>query len=38
MAPLGALLGLAMTGVFAAGVDVDDPVDCMNRLKKIIWI
>ena len=38
MAPLGALLGLALTGVLAAGVDVDDPVDCMNRLKTIIWI
>lgn len=32
MAPLGSLLGLALTGVIATGVNVDDPVDCMNRL------
>ena len=38
MAPLGALLGLALTGVLAAGVDVDDPVDCMNRLEKITYL
>jgi len=37
MAPLGALTGLALAGVIAAGVDVDDPVDCMERLEKMIW-
>ena len=38
MAPLGALIGLAVTGVLAAGIDVDDPVDCMERLESISWI
>ena len=38
MAPLGSLVGLGLTGVIAAGVDVDDPVDCMQRLEEMIWI
>lgn len=29
MAPLGSLLGLAVAGVCAAGVDVNDKVDCI---------
>ena len=37
MAPLGSLLGLAVAGVFSSGVDKDDPVDCFNRLKNIVY-
>ena len=37
MAPLGALLGLGVAGIFSAGVQIDDPVDCMQRLKKIVY-
>lgn len=36
MAPLGSLLGFILAGVFAAGVDSTDPVDCMNRLEGIV--
>ena len=31
MAPVGALIGLAMTGVFASGIDSTDPEICMER-------
>lgn len=37
MAPLGSLLGLAVAGVFSSGVDTEDPVDCYNRLKNIVY-
>ena len=37
MAPFGSLLGLAVAGVFSSGVDTEDPVDCFNRLKKIVY-
>lgn len=38
MVPLGNLVGLGITGVLSAGVDNEDPVDCMNRFKKITYI
>ena len=37
MSPLGSLVGFGLCGVFAAGVDSDDPVDCLNRLKTMVW-
>ena len=36
MAPLGSLLGLGLTGYIIIGIN-DDPVECMNRLKKIVY-
>ena len=38
MAPLGSLLGLAMTGVIAAGVNSDSQSDCLSRFEEIIYI
>lgn len=38
MAPLGSLLGLAMTGVIAAGVDSDNQQDCLSRFKELLYI
>ena len=37
MAPLGSLVGFATCGVIATGVDSDDPVDCLERLRKMVW-
>ena len=37
MAPLGALIGLAITGSFAAGVDIESSQDCLKRLKEIVY-
>jgi MFS family permease len=37
MAPLGSLVGLGMTGAIAAGMDVDDKEQCMNRLQQIVY-
>ena len=38
MAPLGSLFGLGLAGGVAAGMDTEDPVQCMDRLKKIVYI
>ena len=37
MIPVGSVVALTITGVVTGGMDVDDPVDCINRLKQIIW-
>ena len=37
MAPLGSLIGFAACGVFALNVDTEDPIDCMDRLKEMVW-
>lgn len=37
MAPLGSLLGLGLAGIIIIGLDVDDPIECMNHLKKIVY-
>ena len=38
MAPMGALVGLAMTGALASGIDSTDPEICMNRFKLIVFV
>ena len=38
MAPVGSLLGLAMTGVLASGVDKEDSKDCYDRFVKIVYV
>ena len=35
--PVGSIVGFTITGVVTAGMDVDDPVECMNILKEIIY-
>jgi len=37
MVPVGSLIGLGLAGYLAAGVDSEDPVDCMDRLKLIVY-
>jgi len=37
MAPLGSLLGLGLAGIIIIGLDVNDPIECMNHLKKIVY-
>ena len=37
MSPVGSLVGFAASGIFATGVDSDDPIDCFNRLKTMLW-
>jgi hypothetical protein len=38
MAPLGSLIGLGLTGYIIIGINVNDPVECMSRLQKIVYI
>ena len=38
MAPLGSLIGLALSGILAAGVDAEDPQDCMDRLHSMVYV
>lgn len=38
MAPLGSLIGLALTGVLSAGVNTDDAQDCFKRFRKIVYV
>lgn len=36
MNPIGAIVGLVLTGVIASGVDSDSPTDCLDRLQEIV--
>ena len=36
--PVGSIVGLGLAGVVAAGIDVDDPVECMDCLKQMVYI
>lgn len=38
MAPLGNLIGYIIAGTLAAGVDSEDPIDCMQRLRKLVFV
>jgi len=38
MAPMGSLIGLAITGFIASGIDAKDQDACMKAMKTIVYI